>query len=413
MSKKEKEIKLGGGVLSAHIDTSPNPSLGTQGTGRLSVTNAILSTPSGNGEIDEDERYIYPHFRGISKIIIPGYFFNLTRGDVLKNAVPMFEGQTVYPDHNTQIEKWLGVILLAQWSDGTGKLPPGIDLQLKIDKINNPKVAEGLKMNPPAIHSGSIGFHFAWEKSHPDLEDFWSLLGREVDGEIVSIIVTEILSIDEFSLVYQGGDPFAKHQGFSKNSPSVTATPGDDGSVQFSVSPGLPVQPDSDQFAQLRCKHSLNNTGEGPDNQEDPMGLTLTKTQAASVGLTRTSDTEISQADLDKIFSHLSGELERLKPLAKLGEESLAALRAEAVKNYRLVAGDALDESVVATLESGPIDTVRTLGETYRLVAEKLHVLRDDGAGGSTRRSSLSTPTNGETVEGDDFDVSAYMEDTK
>lgn len=407
MEKTKTTQNRASGILSASIDALPDQALGRAGTGRMAVGAGILAEPSGVGAKEEDERYIYPRFRAISKTVIPGYFFDFTRGDVLKKATSMIEGATVYPDHNTQIEKWLGVVLASQWSEGAGETPPGIDVLLRIDKVLNPKVAEGLKMNPPAIHSGSIGFNFKWEKSHPGLEDFFYKLGAEVDGKMVTIVITEITGFREFSLVYQGGDPGAKHQGF--------------GGLQIpdhlkSVFPGFAPENQNAPSGGRKSMHSLS--GEGPANSKEE-AMKLSQSQAASLGLTRTGETELTQADFDKLVTDMSASLaklqkenEDLKAMAELGEKSLTSMRQEVEKHYRLIAGETPDENVLKLIQTGPADTVQTLGATYKEVVEKLHS-KTETESGSTRRSSLSAQDqeSGKTKTRQSID--AYREESE
>ena len=68
-------------------------------------------------------------------------------------------------------------------------------------------LVRGVAMEPPAIHSASVTVLFEFDFSHPDLVEegrFWQLLGEEVEGEIVRLIVTTILGYWEISLVFQG-----------------------------------------------------------------------------------------------------------------------------------------------------------------------------------------------------------------
>jgi hypothetical protein len=90
---------------------------------------------------------------------------------------------------------------------------PGINAEYKIDALMNPRIARGLLMDPPAIHSTSMTVLFEFEFSHPDLVEqgrFWQLLGDEVEGSIVRLIVTKIQEYWEASLVFPGADRFAK-----------------------------------------------------------------------------------------------------------------------------------------------------------------------------------------------------------
>jgi hypothetical protein len=163
-----------------------------------------------------DDDYIYPLFRALSQTVIEGYWIDYSRPGVLEESTPLLAGQTVYADHHFwNVEKWLGVVNESQW-DGEGQDSdgvPGINVELKIDALLNPRIARGLLMQPPAIHSASVTVLFEYEYSHPDLLEegrFWDLLGEEADGELVRLIATKILAYWELSLVFQGADRGAK-----------------------------------------------------------------------------------------------------------------------------------------------------------------------------------------------------------
>ena len=160
--------------------------------------------------------YIFPQFRALSAELVSGYFLDFTKKGVLEAAAPLMLGQTIYKNHRYyDVEGWIGSVSLSEW-DAKGEKSsgvPGINVEMKIDWKMNPKIARGLLMKPPAIHSCSATIEFEWDASHPELLEkgiFWQSLGEEVDGEIVRIIITNIISFWELSLVFQGADRHAK-----------------------------------------------------------------------------------------------------------------------------------------------------------------------------------------------------------
>jgi len=130
--------------------------------------------------LPRDEDYISVKFRSLSRSIMPGHYLDFTKPGVLEPAVSMLQGATVFPNHEfTRVEKWLGSVSEAVW-DPTGEKfggVPGINATYKIDALVNPRVARGLMMKPPAIHSTSLTVLFEFEYSHPDLAQeykFWA-----------------------------------------------------------------------------------------------------------------------------------------------------------------------------------------------------------------------------------------------
>jgi hypothetical protein len=168
--------------------------------------------------LPKDEDYIFVNFRALSKVVVEGHWLDWTREGVLEEGVALLEGATVYANHVFwNIYNWLGSVSQTAWDSSGEKFGgvPGINATYKIDALVNPIIARGLLMKPPAIHSTSLTVLFEFEFSHPDIatEDRWKffrLLGEEVDGHIVRLIVTKIHEIWEASLVYQGADRLAK-----------------------------------------------------------------------------------------------------------------------------------------------------------------------------------------------------------
>jgi len=189
-------------------------------SGRNRIVKAALDRsstfrPVSREEVEPKEGdYIYPTYRALSQAVVQ--LVDYRRPGVLEASAPMLAGQTVYPNHKYDVESWIGAVESAWWDDpektGTPFSLPGINARFKVDWRANPKIARGILMDPPALHSVSVTVWFKWEKSHPELDDrqFWTMLGQEVNGRPVLIEATEILEYDEISLVYQGGDPEAK-----------------------------------------------------------------------------------------------------------------------------------------------------------------------------------------------------------
>ncbi|MEQ1644208.1 MAG: hypothetical protein ABL959_12245, partial [Pyrinomonadaceae bacterium] len=163
-----------------------------------------------------DADYIVVPFRAISAAFIGGHCLDFTGEGVLEAAVPLIYGQTVYPNHDFgDINNALGSIAASVWDpeDKAGKGAPGVNVQYKIDALMNPRIARLLLMKPPGIHSTSLTLLFEFDFSHPQLVEegrFWNLLGEEVEGTIVRMVVTKIVECWEGSLVFMGADRGAK-----------------------------------------------------------------------------------------------------------------------------------------------------------------------------------------------------------
>lgn len=135
---------------------------------------------------------------------------------LLEKSMPLLMGQSVFTDHNSSMNNVVGSVASVTWDQsfkqGDIVVPAGINGVLRIDAESNPKLARGILMDPPSVHSNSVTVTFAWKPSHAfkDLWEFYDKLGSYKDGEMVRRIVTHIESYHETSLVAHGADPFAQ-----------------------------------------------------------------------------------------------------------------------------------------------------------------------------------------------------------
>jgi len=190
--------------------------IGRDGTGRIKLASAsivaaqaVLSAQEAKPVIEGD--YLTVPFRSLSAVLIEGWWLDLTDEAMLRAAVPLFDRVTIYGNHKPDVNAWLGVMMSPTWSPASGSNPAGVNTLFKIDAKENPRIAKGLTMEPPAINAASVEIRFAAQRSHSDMGwEFYENLGREVDGEIVRYLVTKIFRIPEVSLVYSGADPNAR-----------------------------------------------------------------------------------------------------------------------------------------------------------------------------------------------------------
>lgn len=168
----------------------------------------------------KDSEFIYPVFRLLSEVIVHKNWnpIDFSQSGILKDSMKMLLGQTVNVDHETAIGNAIGSVQQVNWqeayvSSSGVKVPAGINGRLKIDGKSNPRIARGILMDPPSIHSNSVTVAFEWEKSHPKMTDaeFFQQLGKTgPDKELVRRIVTKVRDYRETSLVGAGADPYAR-----------------------------------------------------------------------------------------------------------------------------------------------------------------------------------------------------------
>lgn len=283
--------------------------------------------------------FIHPLFRALSATLIEGYWLDYSKPGVLQAAVPLLQGQTVYEDHRYwRVADWVGVVSKSVWdekgeeSDGI----PGINAELKIDWKKNPWIARGLMMTPPAIHSVSVTVLFEFDFSHPDLVEqgrFWDLLGEEVEGEIVRLIVTKILGFWELSLVFQGADTLAK-------------------------------QLDGEQETEVE----LTAPRRGPTINKESATVKLTMQQKQALGLGDHQGDDIPEASV------LKG-IEGLATRAQAGDKFVTSQRAECLRVATLATVGAkegtLPEALTAVINQAGADELEGLIKMYAEQAEQ------------------------------------------
>lgn len=175
----------------------------------------------GGGEVDLKNlpAIINPIYRGLSEVIVRKNFdpIDFSEPGVLKASMHKMKGQTVYTNHFAYVGNEVGSVKDVLWEksyevDGI-KIPAGFNLHMSIDAASNPKLARGILLDPPSIHSNSVTVTFAWEQSHPKMEyhEFRGKVGTiGPDGKLIRRVVTEVTNYFETSLVSHGADPYAK-----------------------------------------------------------------------------------------------------------------------------------------------------------------------------------------------------------
>lgn len=174
----------------------------------------------------KDEDYLQAKFRALSARYLgeSGFFLDFSKEGVLKASVGLMLPETLggrrrkylkfVRDHSLSVDDIIGFISGAQWSESdSGLSAPGINVDVSIDMLLAPRQARQLLSEPPLVESVSVLVAYSVERSHPDMSgwEFYAMLGREIDGQIVRFIVTEILDYRHLGLVDEGADEEADH----------------------------------------------------------------------------------------------------------------------------------------------------------------------------------------------------------
>ena len=415
----------------------------------------------------KDEEFIEPMFRLLSETIVSKNWnpTDFGQNGVLKASMKMLLGQTVNCDHETNIGNAIGAVSQVMWQesykDGSFTIPAGINGILKIDGKANPRIARGILMEPPSIHSNSVTVQFKWDKSHPQMEDneFYQKLGTyDSKGVMVRRIVTEIVRYLETSLVSHGADSFAQKIGsdgkiinptFAKRTWASYEEYRDDKSKQYFFTD---YKSDLTSYQEKDDTQGSFNDNDAKDNQSNEKNsmnelqkfleslfgdnlLTLEEgkemnqeTVVACIQSLVSSRNEL-QTSVDNLtteknslteqVTNLNAEVANLKEMATVGKNHIASLREDAVATYKRLMGDNADETIVTMLnaETTGITTLVSLTKDYQARLEEKFPLTCSKCGSKdvNRASSVTEDdTQGKkTTDGADTTKNSELPSTK
>lgn len=398
----------------------------------------------------KDDEFIEPMFRLLSETIVSKNWnpTDFGHNGVLKASMKMLLGQTVNCDHETNIGNAIGAVSQVMWQesykDGSFTIPAGINGILKIDGKANPRIARGILMEPPSIHSNSVTVQFKWDRSHPQMEDneFYQKLGTyDSKGVMVRRIVTEIVRYLETSLVSHGADSFAQKIGsdgkiinptFAKRTWASYEEYRDDKSKQYfftdyksdltSYQEKNDTQGsfnDNDANDNHSNKNNMNEEllkfleslfgdnmltlEEGKEmNQENVISCIQTLVSSRNELQTSVDNLTTEKTSLTEQITNLNAEVANLKEMATVGKNHIASLRENAVETYKKLMGDKVDETIVTMLnaETTGITTLVSLTKDYQARLEEKFPLTCSKCGSKdvNRASSVSEDdTQGKT----------------
>jgi hypothetical protein len=377
-----------------------------QGSAILRGSGLFLSQnlESGDGSLVKDDPklpYVIFKFRMLSKALIEDYALDFTKGNVLKDAIKLFTTK-IFKDHSTHVENSIGVTMNPVWSNSRGL--EGIDGDYKIFREFGASIISRLLTDPPILDSTSVGIRFTYEKSHPGLEDFYYHLGEEIDGEIVRLIITKILSVPEVSIVYAGADPNAKRLQANKyhnNDNSSSEIPGDE----------------NEQEDEMKLKASILKAlgialeTFGLVEQGEEVEVSSEKFEAILTSVTKeNSQLKENLAQYAVLFGmeKFSAGFEHNKNVAKLKElleepkQILEGYREDALKAYRLFMDNKEDQVMVDLIKNSDLKQAKAFLSQYGTKLNGKHPLRENSLGNKTRGSS---GLSGEQSNNDDDEV--------
>ena len=412
------------------------------------------------------DEFIEPVFRLLSATIVSKNWnpTDFSQPGVLKASMRMLLGQTVNCDHSTDIGNAIGSVSQVMWQegykDGNFMIPAGINGVLKIDGKANPRIARGILMDPPSIHSNSVTVQFKWVKSHPDMDDseFWDKIGTyDEKGNMIRKVVTEVVRYLETSLVSHGADSFAQKIGedgkiinpeFAKRTWTSFSEYQEDTKKAYyftDFKEDINSYQENNDTPQnnINTNNQLNNNtmnkelkefleklfGDNllslAEGQEVSTELALSAVQSLVNGK-KTLETKITNLTTEKDqlteqITQKDAEIANLTAMSTVGKNYIASLREEVVGNYKKLKGDKADETIVTMLnaETTGLQTLISLNKDYKAQLEEKFPLTCSKCGSHdvTRSSSVvedpkkdDTTSNSEVPSTNDVIGSLYRQ---
>ena len=402
-----------------------------------------------------DEEFIEPVFRMLSECIVAKNWSptDFSKPGVLKNSMGLLLGQTVNCDHETNIGNAIGSVKEVTWQEAyvevkDGKeilIPAGINASLKIDAKANPRIARGILMEPPSVHSNSVTVRFKWEKSHSDIsdDDFWNKMGTfDSKGEMIRKVVTEIIGYYETSLVSHGADPYAQiitkdgkinnpvhanntYNTFSdrvkngkyfytdlKNIPNEEVLHNtmvfnyenrSPQGTEFNDKNNEIMNKELQEFLESLFGDGLMTLSEGTKPTQE-MILTQIRDMVSKNATTTTALEEITteRDTLSGELLSLKQEVESNKPLVTIGTQHLSDVRKNVTDSYKKLMGEEkIDESMITLIASADLTTLVSLGGSYKTQLEDKFPLSCSDCGSKNVNRASST-SSAESEEGED-----------
>ena len=397
----------------------------------------------------KDNEFITPMFRLLSETIVSKNYnpTDFSRNGVLKASMKLLLGQTVNCDHETNIGNAIGAVSKVVWQDsykdGKFVIPGGINGILKIDGKANPRIARGILMDPPSIHSNSVTVQFKWEKSHPEMsdEEFWQKLGTyDENGVFVCRVVTEIVRYLETSLVSHGADSFAqkigedgkivnpefahrtwnsfkeydndklKQYSFMDNKlqnyvENDTQLNNDINKNSFNLNEDNKMNQELKEFLEKLFGKNMLTLGEGKEvTQEEAISLIQNLVSDKNSLSEKVTNLTAENAKLAKEIVELTTKNTSLKEVSEYGKKCVTNLREAVVANYKKIQGDKLDEKdpvlIMLNSETTPLITLEGLNKNYEQTLKELFPMKCSKCGSKdiSRASSVQDPEEPDTT---------------
>jgi len=334
-----------------------------------------------------------------------GYFLDFANPGVLENAVPLFRMKSAggvrekplkyQRNHSYRIEDTLGYSESAAF--GYDGAVGQITSVARLHRDLAAKEIEMLSTDPPLLESVSVALNYNWVQSHPEMR-FWQfidLLGHEVDGEIVRIVVTEILEVYHVALVWGGADEKAVRlnatQLWREHSEEFPAGI-EQSQIEQSQIELSQVTNEGDNIMTILEKIIKTLGLEKEDQLETKIaGLMSAAGQLEDLNI-RVIDLDVQNGELTRTIADLNVQIETDKNHVAMGKKYIDTLKKDVKGLAGLVMGN-LSESMQELIESAGPEKLETLRTEFEEKADAMFPAKcqDCGSSNISLRSSQET----------------------
>ena len=373
-------------------------------SGKQSLDASGETLPESSVPVVED--FVDVNFRALSATLLNDRPVDFSNAVMLKRSTSLLLNQTVYKDHETSVDNWVGKVTAVSWDNGTSDFPPGINANLRLDSIKDPMAVRGVLQG--ALHSSSVTVSFAWKPSHESLMEngtFFDHLGETIDNELVRVVVTQIEKFWEISLVWQGADQYAKQIDGDGNPIGMSA----------SLSSQTNNKEDNNMEALLKILKELFGKEVTEDNLKQVYNETIESTKNSSTDAFNKATKELQDSFTkerkemsDKVtksleeIEALKKEKEELSKHAKVGEVYLEHLKSETERLYKLLKGKDASQLIIDTFKKGDVEVLKAFKDTFEAEAREKFPNKCASCGSTDvrRQSSVSNDTEKATGGG-------------
>ncbi|UOG59020.1 hypothetical protein [Leptospira noguchii] len=362
-----------------------------------------VSISAGDTTLVENEEFAEFNFRMLSAVLIPGWWCDFRKPGVLEAATELFTTK-IYTDHQRTVRNSIGITRNPVFTNRNGI--PGVDSVFRIFKAFGSDVIARLKTIPALIDANSVGITFAYERSHPQLENFYERLGEIVDGGIVRLIVTKILSIPETSLVAVPADDTArKFEEFNLPNSNLTNQNNQEDKMKIKRTILSLLGVDSQKFGLSSGEgESVELPSEKMESVLEEAGKTITKLQdqARQNAVLQNNLNQFAKLFGSEVFPEgidFASKVTELKALLEEPQKLLNVEREKAITAFRAFSKNNPDPVIEGLIKGANLEQAKAFLNRFGASLENSHPLKCEDCGSkkvSRASGSFSEPQGGE-----------------